>query len=483
VRHWPGHNWGIAARLLAMAVLPATLMFVAVTLTLYAAVQADVRRDVAERGRLMATALAQTSQYGLVSGNAGYLRTTVRQLREADPSMACIDVLDAARHPVASDCVAPKPRDTEQLEAPVRIQAMSNVDLFDPAMRTDEAAMRTIGHVRVTISPTPILQARRQTLMWSALAVLAAALMSGWLGLRLARRLRDTMGAVMVAVRTIRMGRFDVILPTGQQGELGELQRAIVEMADALHVARNELEAQVATRTKALQMALDLLRQADADKRRLIVHSDAMVEEERRRISVDIHDDLGAALISVRLEAAALLAQVDAQAEPDMARSLQRIASTAERLYASTRQIVKNLRPEVIDSLGLAGAMEELVRNMDKVHPACRFSFHADPDLPDLRGEVAMPAYRVAQEALTNIVKHAKATQASIRLMLNPAGTHLLIDIRDNGQGFDLQGRRSDGMGLIGMRERLAAAGGELTVTSAPGQGCTVHVALPLSPK
>jgi len=137
----------------------------------------------------------------------------------------------------------------------------------------------------------------------------------------------------------------------------------------------------------------------------------------------------------------------------------------------------------VIDSLGLAGAMEELVRNMDKVHPACRFSFHADPDLPDLRGEVAMPAYRVAQEALTNIVKHAKATQASIRLMLNPAGTHLLIDIRDNGQGFDLQGRRSDGMGLIGMRERLAAAGGELTVTSAPGQGCTVHVALPLSPK
>jgi two-component system, NarL family, sensor histidine kinase UhpB len=476
-----GLSWGIAARLLAIAVLPAIVMFLAVTLTLYAVVQADVRRDVAERGRLMATALAQSSQYGLMSGNVGYLRTTVRQLLEADPSMACIDIMDAAWHSVASDCVAHKPTDTDQMEEPVRVESLTGVDLFDPATGPQASTLRTIGHVRITISPAPILQAKRRTMLLAAAAVLVASVVSGWLGWRLARRLRRTLAAVMSALRAIRAAQFDVSLSTTEAGELGELQRTIVEMADTLHASRNELEAQVASRTQALQKAVDLLSRADADKRRLIMHSDAVVEEERRRISVDIHDHLGAALISVRLEAAALLAQVDADAQPDMARSLQRIATTAEQLYASTRHIVKSLRPEVIDTLGLAGAVEDLVRQVDKVHPVCRFSFSADADLPHLRNEVAMPAYRVAQEALTNIVKHAGATQASIRLTLNPARSHLLIEIKDNGQGFDAASSRREGMGLIGMRERVAAVGGEITVNSAVGQGCTVRVALPLA--
>lgn len=475
-----GRSWGIAARLLAIAVLPAGAMFVAVTLTLYAAVQADVRRDVAERGHLIATALAQSSQYGLMSGNVAYLRTTVQQLLQTDPSMTCIDVMDVARQSVASDCVADKPRDVDQMEVPVRIGALSGGDMFDPVSRPQVEAMRTIGYVRVTISSERILLAKRQMLLQAAGALLAAAVLSGWLGWRLARRLRRTLGAVMGALRAIRMGRFDVSLRTGQQGELGELQRAIVEMAGALHEARHELETKVATRTTALQKALDLLRRADDDKRRLIVHSDALVEEERRRISVDLHDHLGAALTSVRLEAAALLAQVDAQADAGMARSLQRIADTTEQLYASTRHIVKRLRPEVIDTLGLTGAVEELVRNMDQVHPACRFDFSAEPDLPDLRGEVAMPAYRVTQEALTNIAKHAGATQASVRMALNMARTHLLIDIQDNGQGFDPAVKRSAGMGLIGMQERLAAVGGEVTLRSQPGRGCIVRATLPL---
>lgn len=487
---WFWRDWGIAARLLAIAVLPASVMFVAVTSALYVTAQSDVRRDVAERGRFIATALAQSSQYGLVSGNVAYLRTTLRHLLEAEPSIACIDIMNAARQVVVSDCAQAKVTEPSTIEAPVRIDKLPEIDLFEsdlgqvprgtvrPVERA--SAVHTVGHVRVTMTPAPIFQARRQALLAASGLVLAAAVVSCLIGLQLARRLRHTLVSVLSALRGIRKGRFEVVFGDVQQGELGELQRTIVQMAQTLHAARHELEQQVATRTRELQAAVDLARQADAEKRRLIVHSNAVVEEERRRIALEMHDHLGAALTSVRLEAAALVAQAEASHEPDMARGARRIATTAESLYASTRHIVKSLRPEVIDTLGLAGAVEDLVRGLDKVHPACRFTLKSDATLPDLRGESAMPAYRVAQEALTNVVKHAGASQASVSLSRAPDQGHLRLVIQDNGRGFDTQVPDRNGIGLIGMRERVAAVGGEIVVSSAPDEGTTVCVTLPM---
>lgn len=480
-RFWQG--WGIAARLLAIAVLPASVMFIAVTATLYATAQGDVRRDVAARGQLIATALAQSSQYGLVSGNVAYLRTTLRHLLEADPSIACIDITDADSLAVVSDCQALVPRESDTFEVPIRIESLPEVDLFEPAPAPQATAPeRVIGKVRVTMSPAPIFQAKRRALMVAFALVLGAAVLSCLVGLRLARRLRDTFGSVMSALRAIRQGRFDVQLGVRHQGELGELQTTIVEMAETLDSARHDLEEQVAARTRELQDAVNRVRQADAEKRRLIVHSNAMVEEERRRIALDIHDHLGAALISVRLEASGLAARARGQGDADMEADARRIAGTADAIYATTRDIVKRLRPEVIDTLGLAGAVEELVRNAAHVFPQARFNHHAEPGLPDLRGELAMPAYRVVQEALNNIVKHSQASQVSVRLSKAPVGDRLRIVIEDNGQGFDTNDAQGLGIGLIGMRERVAAAGGDLSISAAPGQGVTVCVTLPLCP-
>jgi two-component system sensor histidine kinase UhpB len=138
------------------------------------------------------------------------------------------------------------------------------------------------------------------------------------------------------------------------------------------------------------------------------------------------------------------------------------------------------LRPEVIDTLGLIGALEELVRNLDTVHPTCRVSLVADPGVPNLRGEQAMPVYRVTQEALTNVLKHARATKVQVHLSVTPDGQSLLLDIRDNGAGFDPEQARGSGIGLIGMRERVSAAGGQLQLISSPGQGTQVRVSVPL---
>lgn len=483
-------HWGIAARLLAIAVLPAFVMFVAVTAALYINAQSDVRRDVAERGRVIATALAQSSQYGLVSGNVSYLRSTLRQLLAAEPSIVCIAITDSARQPLVSDCQATPPAEHSAVEVPVNIESIPEVDLFEPVPLPDAASapppkplagpLRTVGFVRVGMSETPTFQAKRRAVLAASGVVLATAALSCLIGVWLARRLRQTLARVMEALREIRRGQFELKLDPTQEGELGELQRTILGMASTLYAARHDLEQQVATRTQELQEAMSKVQQSDAEKRRLIVHSNAVVEEERRRMALELHDHLGASLISVRLEAAALVAKAEVMGDADMARGARRIASTTESLYASTRQIVRSLRPEVIDTLGLSGAVEDLVRNFDKVHPHCRFECRAAADLPDLRGELAMPAYRVVQEALTNIVKHAGATRASVALAVSTERDQLHIVIADDGKGFDTATTGGSGFGLIGMRERVAAVGGDISITSAPGEGTSVCVTLPM---
>jgi two-component system sensor histidine kinase UhpB len=252
-------------------------------------------------------------------------------------------------------------------------------------------------------------------------------------------------------------------------------------MAAALMSARQDLEQQVRSRTQELRVAVDQLRQTDAEKRRLISHSNALIESDRKRVAVEIHDHLGASLISVRLEASAIAARAQAMGDEDLARSAQRVAQTVQALYASTRDIVKSLRPEVLDTLGLAGAVEELVSSYDKVHPDCRFSMDESAPLPPLCSDLAMQAYRVIQESLTNVIKHAGATRASVRLGLKPTGDQLTIEIQDNGKGFNTGSPDGNGLGLIGMRERVASVGGEICISSPHGQGTTITVTLPLS--
>ncbi len=474
---------GVTARLLTIAVLPAALMFLMVTSSLYATAIGDVQRDVAERGRLIANALAQSSPYGLVSGNLAYVHNTMRHLVESDRSIVCISLLNERGRPVATHCQPRQREEQTTFEAPVRIESLQEVDLFDPAPTPSPRSLRTVGTVQVTMSAAPIFEARRGTLGLAIAAVLAVAVVSCLIAWRLTRRLRRTMSAVLLALRALRRGQFDVDLPSHEPDELGELQRAIVEMAQALGAARQDLEQQVRTRTHELRVAIEQIRQSDAEKRRLLTHSNAVIEDDRKRVAVEIHDHLGASLISVRLEASALASKADSSGDEGMARAARRIADTVQALYTSTRDIVKSLRPEVMDTLGLAGAVEELVSSLDRVHPDCRFRLHVTEPLPQLCSELAMQAYRVIQESLTNIVKHARATRATVTLSLSDDAQSLCIEIQDNGVGFNTGTSTRDGLGLIGMRERVASVDGEICISSPTGQGTTITVTLPLQHK
>ncbi len=485
-------TWGITARLVLIATVPAFLMFVVVNVALYFTGQDEAQQALKERGQLIAAALAETSQYGVVSGNVSYLERSVRQMLNTDRSIVAIEILDADRKPI----IVEKGTDANGAYLFERAIAtdVPDVSLFDqgggphvslPSEATSFRSGRTVGFVRISMSATSILEDKRRRLYLGGLVVLAATLISGIAGLWLALRLRAPLRAVMRALRQIRQGHYDIRLNAHASGELGELQGAIVEMAKGLSVTRQELEGQVVSRTHALQQAVERVSQADDEKRFLIARSNELLEEERQRIAVEIHDDLNAALIVVRMKAQHIASLVDqssmASSGSEIKETAIAISDTTVDLYAAARNIVKRLRPEVIDTLGLKGAVQEMVRNYDELHSSCVFSLRANDDFPDLRGQLAITCYRLVQEALSNVAKHAEATRAQVILERNQHPPTVSITITDDGKGFDTSVRSQDRMGLISMRERVAAVSGSISTRSGPGLGTTIEIRLPIA--
>ncbi|MGB7988177.1 MAG: ATP-binding protein [Candidatus Methylophosphatis roskildensis] len=483
---------------MAIATIPAFLLFVAIVITLYFTMVQDARLDISERGRFTAAALAESSRYGLISGNTTVLDRALKGVLDAEPTIAAIVVEDAERHRVTMVGNDRLPAIIGPFEAPMHAE-VPDVDLFDkgteahlaestaPAPRFNTGAVA--GYVLVYTQAEPLLVARRQRLLFATALVACATLLSGIAGLLLAQWLRAPLSAVMGALRQIRQGTYDIALPTTAPGDIGELQRAVVEMAKAMSTTQQDLERLVEKRTAELQSAVAALEQAHAEKRRLIAHGNEIVEEERRRVAGEIHDNLNASLVAVKLESmrirnlAARLPNTTngERAQQEITDIAARITTMAGQVYDAARNIVKSLRPEVIDTLGLQQAIEDLVRHYDELHPECTFELITHQALPQLRGPITMSVYRLIQEALVNIVKHASAHRATVVLDPQPTSNVLEVLITDDGIGFNPEARVSTAsIGLIGMRERVAAAGGQIAIESSSA-GTRIKITLPLN--
>ncbi len=148
-------------------------------------------------------------------------------------------------------------------------------------------------------------------------------------------------------------------------------------------------------------------------------------------------------------------------------------------MYARARAIVRKLRPEIIDALGLAGAAEETVRTFGELDRHCRFELVAEP-LPSIPDAVSIAAYRMLQEALSNVVKHAGAKRCRVTLRA-PGGDHIVLVVEDDGRGFVVDAVDSGGLGLAGIRERALALRGRVEVESLLGKGTRLVIKLPLA--
>jgi two-component system, NarL family, sensor kinase len=229
----------------------------------------------------------------------------------------------------------------------------------------------------------------------------------------------------------------------------------------------------------ALVLNVTEYRSTDAKLKRLAQQVVESQEQERARLSRELHDGISQMLVSVKLLLESALARFerstarDPAAETSLATGLARLSDTLREV----RRISHALRPSMLDDLGLAAALEQLTRELSAESGIeIDFTQSVSPPRPLKARAAALPdavntaLFRIAQEALTNIVRHAQAARAA--LALDVAGSGITLTVADNGRGFDVAHAQSDplaGLGLRNMRERLESLGGQLTLSSQPG--------------
>ncbi|MBI4279408.1 MAG: GAF domain-containing sensor histidine kinase [Armatimonadetes bacterium] len=200
-------------------------------------------------------------------------------------------------------------------------------------------------------------------------------------------------------------------------------------------------------------------------------------EDERRRIARELHDEAGQALTALILNLE--MAERAAQGEEQL--RLQRLRTIAEQTLSEIRKLIYDLRPTILDDLGLPAAIRWYVKESVE-RQGVQVAVHLSGLERRLPGHMETAVFRIIQEALTNVVKHAGATRATVRV--DASAGQITLAVEDNGRGFQAAVTRTasvdGGMGLIGMRERAELLGGQWHVRSAPGQGTAVTVKIPL---
>jgi two-component system sensor histidine kinase UhpB len=213
---------------------------------------------------------------------------------------------------------------------------------------------------------------------------------------------------------------------------------------------------------------------------RFLIHKSlAVQEEERRHLARELHDELGQCMTAIQADAE-LIHELSKTSNPKIETSASAILNVSARIYGVVHSMMQRLRPGVLDDLGLVAAIEEEVDAWRSRHPSVRVSLDTAPDLPSLGESSNISLYRIVQESLTNIAKHANATEVTITLEAadNSGNPVVTLEITDNGKGLQSD-LRSRGLGLIGMRERVEALNGRFEVLSNPGRGVTIRAEVP----
>ena len=223
----------------------------------------------------------------------------------------------------------------------------------------------------------------------------------------------------------------------------------------------------------------EALRRSREELRELGAAAHAAREEEKSRIARELHDELAQSLTALQMDVAWCKGRVP-DGQPATVARLARMEKLLDETVAATRRIAADLRPLLLDDLGLVPAVEWLVESFTQRNGIpCELAVGcAELDLP---GAHATAVFRIVQESLANVAKHARASRVNVSIQRN--GSELTLSMRDNGAGFSPQDpRKPNSFGLLGLRERASLLGGEVTITSASGQGTHVEVRLPLAP-
>jgi len=239
-----------------------------------------------------------------------------------------------------------------------------------------------------------------------------------------------------------------------------------------LHLQDQERDQQQAALARERVRLEDEVRHRTTDLRELTQHLQTAREDERAHLARELHDELGGLLTAIKLDLARLRNKLTDR--DDLKERLDHLNRSLNEGIAFKRRIIEDLRPSALANLGLTVSLQALCTDM-----AERLDVPVEAKLSDVRlsPQADLAIYRFVQEALTNIGKHAGAKQVTVTL--GPSGDRAVVEVRDDGAGFDTTVPRPGHHGLTGMRFRAESMGGRVTVTSAPGQGTTLRAEFP----
>jgi signal transduction histidine kinase len=292
-------------------------------------------------------------------------------------------------------------------------------------------------------------------------------MMPGMDGYEVCRRIRSTP----------QLAEVPIILLTALD-DRASLVRGIESGADdflSKPADRRELTARVRTITR-LNRYRTLMEQRE-NIRDMAEHMVEAQEEERQRISRELHDDLGQALTTHLLALRNLQEDLSVPVE-SMFERLQALHDQSYEILLKIRRIARDLRPPVLDALGLKVAMQTYCTEFTR-RTHLPVIFEADTSLPQFPDIYNITLYRILQEALTNIIKHSQASQVWVDLSMEDDRVNLTV--QDNGIGFSEEETQSNGIGLTGLRERITIAGGTLNINSMPRHGTILSAQIPAS--
>ncbi len=321
----------------------------------------------------------------------------------------------------------------------------------------------------------------RPLLVTGLVVFLAAGLM--WL---VTRQIVSPLQRLAATARKFGLGDLEAPIPVTGRDEIGNLAGSLDNMRaqlkhslDEIGEWNRELEQRVKQRTSELEELDQQLREQNKERTALLGKIITTQEEERQRIARELHDEVGQSITSLMIGFRLLETQ-----EPEKMRlGIAELKRLSANTLDEVRHLALELRPSSIDDLGLIAALQQYTREYtDKFGVSADFQASGFEG-KRLRPEEEIALYRIIQEALTNVAKHAQATKVSVLMSIR--NSSIVAIVEDNGKGFDVHNilasrTKEKKLGLYGMQERASLIGGVLTIEATPGKGTTIFVEVPL---
>ena len=465
-------RWGITATITASMVVVIALIMTATTLL-----------DVRQQRYIYLTQLDERGQ--LLTGAVNDLLVDWLYRSDVDNLDDLADIIESKEdvegvwvfRPDGTLLVA-----TDQKDYPTGRVDAATLAMIDPGDKTTmsisdgvlwvvepvEVAGDVLGGVAIGFSTAPVEAAIRATAisrLRQSAAVVAVGVLLSYL---LAQYFIQPLRRLVRATQRVAEGKFESDVSDGRRDEIGELAASFEGMARAVQQARVDLELRVDERTAEL-------RASEATARSLSQRLVQVQESERRGIARELHDEIGQELTGLRLLTEGARRQFGAQAEA----SLDEAVELVDDLMTRVRDLSLNLRPSMLDDMGLLPALLWLVER-DSSHGNLYVKFEHSGLGTRLDPDVETAAYRVVQEALTNVLRHANTSEVTLQVWVSEGALGILVE--DRGSGFDPSAAFSgtSSIGLPGMRERVELLGGVLTLESAPGKGTRLEAEIPV---